>query len=468
MPVARDAQARPQPALAVAWRAVSDTVWEFSLRPGVKWHDGRDFTADGVAFFVARVPNVPNSPGSFAPMVRAIARVEVVDPLTVRLHTQAAHPLLPNELGSIFIVSRHAGEGAATDDYNSGKAMVGTGPYRLTRYTSGDRVEMARFAEHWAGTPAWEQVTFRFVPNDAARVAAVLAGDVDMIDQVPGTDLAKLRGDRRVALSQIPGFRLLYMQVDHSRDGEVPSVTDNAGKPIPRNPFRDVRVRRALSIAINREAIVERVRDGAAAPAGQFLPAGVFSYNPEIPVPAFDPEGARKLLAETGFPQGFRIVAHSPNDRYPNDAKVAQAVAQMWTRIGIQTQVEAMPWASFSGRNARQEFGMRLMGGASVTGEASYPLTTTIGTFAAGGRRGATNAGRYSNPALDAMVEDAVRTVDDTAREEKLRAALKVAMDDVAIIPLLHVMNVWALKPGLQHTPRMDERSSAIDVRPGG
>lgn len=111
---------------------------------------------------------------------------------------------------------------------------------------------------------------------------------------------------------------------------------------------------------------------------------------------------------------------------------------------------------------------MRLMGGASVTGEASYPLTTTIGTFTAGGRRGATNAGRYSNPALDAMVEDAVRTVDDTAREEKLRAALKVAMDDVAIIPLLHVMNVWALKPGLQHTPRMDERSSAIDVRTGG
>jgi peptide/nickel transport system substrate-binding protein len=468
MLVARDAQARPIPALAESWHVVSDTVWEFKLRPGVRWHDGQAFTAEDVAFSLARVPNVPNSPGSFAPMVRAITRVEVVDPLTVRLHTAAPHPLLPNELGSIFMVSKHAGEGATTENYNSGKALIGTGPYRLVSYAQGERVEMVRNDAYWAGTPAWQNVSFRFIPNDGARTAAILSGDVDMVDQVPMADLAKLRGDRRVALSEIPGFRLLYMQVDHSRDGEVPFVTDNAGRPLPRNPFRDVRVRRALSMAINRQAIVDRVMEGAARPTGQFLPQGVFSWNPEIPVPAYDPDGAKRLLAEAGYPEGFRMVVHSPNDRYPNDSKIAQAVAQMWTRIGLTAQVDALPWASFSGRSARQEFGMRLAGGASVTGEATYPLTTTIGTFTGGGRRGGTNVGRYSNPALDAMVDRAAATVDDTDREAQLRAALKLAMDDVAIIPLLHISNIWALRPGLRQTPRMDERTSAIDVAPGG
>ncbi|EHM01599.1 ABC transporter, substrate-binding protein, family 5 [Acetobacteraceae bacterium AT-5844] len=468
MLVARDAQARPIPALAESWRAVSETVWEFKLRPGVRWHDGQAFTAEDVAFSLARVPNVPNSPGSFAPMVRAITRVEVVDPLTVRLHTAAPHPLLPNELGSIFMVSKHVGEGATTENYNSGKALIGTGPYRLVSYAQGERVEMVRNDAHWAGVPAWQNVSFRFIPNDGARTAAILSGDVDMVDQVPMADLAKLRGDRRVALSETPGFRLLYMQVDHSREGEVPFVTDNAGRPLPRNPFKDVRVRRALSMAINRQAIVERVMEGAARPTGQFLPQGVFSWNPEIPVPAYDPDGAKRLLAEAGYPDGFRMVVHSPNDRYPNDSKIAQAVAQMWTRIGLTAQVDALPWASFSGRSARQEFGMRLAGGASVTGEATYPLTTTIGTFTAGGRRGGTNVGRYSNPALDAMVDRAAATVDDTDREAQLRAALKLAMDDVAIIPLLHISNIWALRPGLRHTPRMDERTSAIDVAAGG
>jgi peptide/nickel transport system substrate-binding protein len=468
MLVARDAQARPVAALAESWQAVSDTAWEFKLRPGVTWHDGQDFTAEDVVFSLARVPAVPNSPGSFAPMVRAITKVEVIDPLTVRLHTAAPHPLLPNELGSIFMVSKHAGEGKGTEDYNSGRAMIGTGPYRLASYVAGDRVEMLRNDAHWAGRPAWDNVSYRFIPNDGARSAALLAGDIDIMDQVPATDAARLRQDRRVQLSEIPGFRLLYMQVDHSRPAEPPFVTDNAGRPMTPNPFKDVRVRRAMSIAINRQAIVDRVMEGAARPTGQFLPEGVYSWNPDIPVPAYDPDGAKALLAEAGYPDGFRITVHSPNDRYPNDAKVAQAVAQMWNRIGLKVQVDALPWTSFSGRNARQEFGVRLAGGASVTGEASYPLTTTIGTFSGNGRRGGTNAGRYSNPALDAMVDRAAATVDDADREAQLRAALKVAMDDVAIIPLLHISNIWAMRPGLQHTPRMDERTAAVDVRPGG
>jgi len=464
--VERDSRARLYPGLAASWSAVSETVWEFKLRPGVKWHDGHDFTADDVAFTLGRAPNVPNSPGGFGGFVRAITRVEVVDPLTIRLHTAQPHPLLPTEMAAVAIVSRHAGEGAGTEDYNSGRAAIGTGPYRFVSYASGDRTVLAR-NEAWFGPrEPWAQVNYRFIGNDAARTAALLAGDVDMIDQVPSSDLPRLRREaQRVTLAEIQGLRVIYLFPDFSRTGNVPFVTDNAGQPLAQNPFGDLRVRRALSMAINRQALTTQVMEGTATPNGQWLPPGAFGHNPEIPVPAFDPEGAKRLLAEAGFPQGFRVTLHSPNDRYPNDARTAQAVAQMWARIGVQTQVEALPWASFSGRNSRQEFAIRLLGWGSSTGEASYTLVNVLGTFDRERRTGASNNGRYSNPALDALTARAVSTIDDEQREAMLRDAVKLAMEDVAIMPLFQLTNSWALRRGLRYDARMDERTIAMGVR---
>ena len=162
---------------------------------------------------------------------------------------------------------------------------------------------------------------------------------------------------------------------------------------------------------------------------------GTFGYNPAVRPPAYDPEGAKKLLAEAGFPQGFRLTLHSPNDRYPNDSKAAQAVAQMWSRVGIRTEVEAVPWASFAQRSNRQEYAIRLSGWGSVTGEASYALVNILGTFDREKRTGASNAGRYTNPALDALTERAAATIDDPTREALLREAVKMAMDDVGHHP---------------------------------
>ncbi|MBX6375614.1 MAG: ABC transporter substrate-binding protein [Acetobacteraceae bacterium] len=466
--VERDARTRPHPGLATEWRPVGPTVWEFRLRPGVKWHDGRDFTADDVAFTIARAPNVPNSPGGFGSYVRAIARVEVVDPLTVRIHTHAPHALLPSELANIAIVSRHAGEGATTEDYNSGRAAIGTGRYRLVSYRAGDRTEMARNDAWWGEREPWARVSYRFIGNDGARTAALLAGDVDVIDQVPTADLPRLRRDPRVRVFESQGVRLIYLGPDLSRDGSVPFVTDQEGRPLPRNPFKDVRVRRALSIAIDRRALTERVMEGTAQPNGQWLPPGAFGYNPEVPVPPYDPEGARRLLAEAGYPQGFRLTLHSPNDRYPNDARTAQAVAQMWTRIGVRTQVEALPWTSFAARSARQEFAMYLAGWGSSTGEASSFLVNVIGTADPRTRTGSANRSRYSNPALDALTARAAATLDDEPREAILREAVRMAVEDVAFIPLFQLVNIWAARAGLVVEPRMDERTLAASVRPAG
>lgn len=464
--VVRDARAVPTPGLAESWRRISDTVWEFRLRPGVKWHDGRDFTADDVAFSFARVPNVPNTAGSFAGYIRAVTRVEVVDPLTIRLHTAAPHPLLLVELASIFIVSRHVGEGAATEDYNSGRAAIGTGPYRLASYDQGNRVEMTRNDRHWGPAQPWARVSYRMIGNDAARSAALLAGDVDVIDQVPSSDLARLRRDPRVGISEIVSLRMIHVAPDWSRRENPIFVSDTAGRPLTTNPFFDPRVRRALSISINRAALAERVMEGTAIPNGQWLPPGLSTYNPAVPVPAFDPEAAKRLLAEAGFPQGFRLTLHTPNDRYPNDSRVAQAVAQMWSRVGVQTTIEALPWASFSARAARQEFGMRLAGWGSTTGEASIALANVYGTYSREARTGSANSGRYSNPALDALVRRAVSTVDDAQREELLREAVKMTMDDDASFILFQLINFWAMRTGLTYEARMDERTTAMAVRP--
>ncbi|MCI0752618.1 ABC transporter substrate-binding protein [Teichococcus vastitatis] len=462
-----DAKAQLVPQLAVSWRAVEPTVWEFKLRPGVKWHDGRDFTAADVAFTVKRTPDVPNSPGGFGSFVRAIERVETIDPLTVRFHTPGPYPMLPTDLASVAVISQHAGEGAATEDYNSGKAIIGTGPYKFQAYSPGTRVQMVRNDNHWSGKPAWATVDYRIISSPPARTAAILSGDVDIIDTVPSSDLPRLKGEAKVELTSIQGLRIIYLSADRSRDADPIHVTDNDGRPLPKNPFNDLRVRKALTMAIQRDALADRVMQGTASPNGQWLPPGAYSYNPDVKVPAYDPDGAKKLLAEAGFPQGFRMVLSTPNDRYPNDARTAQAVAQMWTRIGVQTQVDALPWSTFSARANRQEFGMRLVGWGSATGEASYALVNILGTYDSEKRTGANNSGRYSNPELDALTAKALGTLDDKAREDILKQAVKVAMDDVAMFPLHQLVNTWAVKKGLKHDPRMDERTRAMDVTPG-
>jgi peptide/nickel transport system substrate-binding protein len=267
-------------------------------------------------------------------MIRAITRAEIIDPLTIRFHTAAPHPLLPTELASVQIISQHVGRGAETEDYNSGCAAIGTGPYRLASYRQGDRTEFTRNENYWAGPQPWARVSYRFIANDASRTAALLAGDVDVIDQVPSSDLERLRRDQRFTLYEIQGLRLIYLWFDYSRAENPILVSDNEGKPFTRNPFHDVRVRRALSMAIDRNALTERVMEGTAKPTGQWLPPGAFSYNPDAPVPRFDADGARRLLAEAGFPQGFRLTLLAPNDRWPNDARVAQAVGSRRQGVG--------------------------------------------------------------------------------------------------------------------------------------
>jgi peptide/nickel transport system substrate-binding protein len=464
--VDRTPDAKFIPGLATSWRVVEPTLWEFKLREGVKWHDGRPFTAADVEFTYGRAPNVPNSPGGFGGFLRSIARIEIVDPHTIRFHTHAPNPILPIDLAAIFIVSKHVGEGAGTEDYNSGKAAIGTGPYKFVRYEPNNRTELVRNDDYWGGREPWARVSYRFIANDAARSAALLSGDLDMIDQVASSDLERLKREPRTAVSETVGLRCVYLMPDFSRTGSSPFVTDNNGTPLPANPFLDVRVRQALTGIINRQTLAERVMEGQATATNQWLPPGTFGYAPDVTVPTPNVEHARRLLAEAGFPNGFKLTLHTPNDRFPNDSRLAQAIAQFWTRIGVQTQVDAVPWASFSARSNRQEFAIRLTSWGSTTAEAGYMLANIMMTYSRENRTGASNSGRFSSAELDRMTNAAVAIIDDAQREKALQDLVRWVGREVPIMPIVQLNHTWATKRGLTYAARMDERTIAMGVRP--
>ena len=444
--------------IAESWRAVDDTTWEFKLRQGLRFHDGSPAEAEDIAASLRRVPTVRNSPSSFLPYVKPIAAVEVVDAQTIRIRTTAPYPLLPNALTRIAILPRSL-EKAETSDFNSGKAMIGTGPYRFRAYTNGERLELE------AADPAqatWKQVTFRFIPNNAGRVAALLSNDVDIIEGVPTTDIAKLRKDGRVQLSSIASNRVMYLHLDHERD-ESPFVRGRNGEVIP-NALRDPRVRQALSLALDRKAIVARVMDGEGTPAGQLVPEGYFGFVPGLQAPGYDLAEAKKLLAEAGLPNGFQLTLHATNDRYPNDDKVAQVLAQLWTRAGIQTKVEAQPGNVFFARASNREYSLIMGGAAAETGEAASVMRPLLASFNPEKGDGSGNRGRYSNPEFDRLLTEALATVEDAKREALLRQATELAMKENAVIPIFFLANSWASRPGFNYRPRTDGWTLAINA----
>ncbi len=456
------------PGLAESWKTINDTTWEFKLRKNAKWHDGAPFTPEDVIFTFERAPNVPNSPSSFASAVKG-KTVKKIDDVTIQISTPAPHPLMPNDLSNLLIISKKHGDGAKTEDYNSGKAMIGTGAYKFAAYVPSDKVELVANPDHWAGKPKWSKVTFKPIKAGPARVAALLAGDVDLIEDTPTADIEKLKKDAKVDIAQTVSRRVIYFHLDQFRD-ETPFIKAKDGSAI-KNPLKDKRVRLALSKAINREAIVSRVMEGVAIPAGQLLDASFFGTSKTIKPVAHDPEGAKKLLAEAGFPNGFKLTLHGPNGRYTNDVKIAEAVAQMFSRVGIETNIETLPPAVFftrasTGAAGQPEFSFILVGWGSDTGETSSPLKSLLGTFDKDKGTGTANRGRYANPALDKLVADALATVDDAKRQDLLAKASELAMDDVGLIPSHYQINTWATKKGLKYTARADEYTLAGSASP--
>jgi len=462
--VERDDKSQPIAGLATEWKTVDPTTWEFKLRKGVKFHDGSEFTAADVVASIERVPKVPNSPSPFTAYTKQITKIEIVDPYTIRFKTAQPYPLMPSDMSQIAIINKQYA-GASTDDFNSGKAAIGTGPYKLARFTKGDRLELVRNDAWWGGKTPWDKVTLRILTQDAARVAALLSGDVQVIENVPTADVARLKGDKKLAIYRGISDRLMYVHMDSDR-AITPTVTAKDGKPLDKNPLKDARVRKALSKMINRPAIVDRVMEGEAIPAGQLVPDFLFGATKNLKVEAFDPEGAKKLLAAAGYPEGFEITLYATNNRYVNDAKIAQAIAQMWTRGGIPTKVIAMPSATFFPQATDLKFSVLLAGWSTGTGESSSSLKALLMTFNKDKGYGTANRGRYSNTKVDALTEDALQIVDDVKRETYLQRAAELAIGDTGLIPLHFQVSLWATRDGITYVPRVDEQTQAWKFLP--
>ena len=462
--VKMDEAQRLQPGLAESWKAVDPTTWEIKLRKGVKWHDGTDFTAEDVVATLNRIPKVPNSPASFVTYTKPIVAATAVDAHTLRLKTERPHPLVPNDLVSIHIVPKKIADNSKTEDFNSGKAMIGTGPYKFAEYVAGDRVVLVPNAAYWGKKPDFGNVRFKMIPNGAARVAALLAGDVALIADLPTADNAKLAKDPRVTVVGAVSNRVIYLHMDSDRD-KSPFVTDKAGKPLDKNPLKDVRVRKAISKAIDRDAIASRIMEGQAQTAGQFLPEFFFGTSKKLPPEKYDPEGAKKLLAEAGYPEGFGLTLHAPNNRYINDEKIAQAVAQYLNRAGIATKLETMPSSVFFSRAGKLEFSFLLAGWGAETGETSSPLRALVTTFDPKAGSGAANRGRFSDAGVDAVVNTAVATIDDPKRGLMLAAASEKAIaEKQAIVPVHYEVSTWGMKKGLSYKARADQYTLAQEV----
>lgn len=452
------------PGLAESWKLVNNLTWEFKLRKGVKFHDGSDFTADDVVWSLDRPATIVGSPTLFTAFTKGIVNKAVVDPHTIRITTSGPYPLLISDMSAIAIVSKSATQNLKSNDFATGKGLVGTGPFKFAKFLRNDRIILERNDSYWGPKPAWNSVAIRFISNNSTRLAALLAGDVHAIEDVPTPDMASVRANPKLNLFSTVSHRVVYVFLDF-RD-KSPHVTDASGKILDVNPMKDIRVRTALSMAINREAIKDHVMEGLAKPASNLVPEGYFGYNPAIKAIRYDPEGAKKLLAQAGYPKGFDLKIHTTNNRLVNDEKVAQTIAQMWSKIGVHTLVEAQPAAIFFPALSRGVYSAGLSGFGASTGESSFTYRSLVACVNKEKGLGVFNRSHYCNPKMDAILLNAMSTIPENDRRKLLQDVALEQANDIGVIPVHHQVSTWATKKGIKFTARGDERTHAYAFRP--
>jgi peptide/nickel transport system substrate-binding protein len=460
-----------EPALATKWTMISPTQVRFELRKGVKFADGSPFTADDVIFSFGRIKQPQGTMGIY---VAGIADIKKIDDHTVDFMLSGPTPLLLRNIIDFRIMSKAWSEKNRTTNVQDYKAkednyasrnVNGTGSYKITGWTPDQRVTMVQNKDWWdKATNNVTEVIYTPVKSDPTRVAALLSGGVDMLTDLPVQDVARLRQDPKLKIVDGHEVRTIYIALDQFSD-EL-KYSDVKGK----NPFKDKRVREALSIAIDREAIKRNTMRGLSIPAGIMVAPGVNGNSPDIDVPAkVDAERAKKLLADAGYPNGFEFQLNCPNNRYVNDEEICQNLVGMWARVGVRTKLAAESMATFIQKVQNFDTSAYLLGWGVATFDAQYTLQSLIRTRTSGAD-GNFNFNRISDPKLDALV-DAMKTETDVAKRNALiREALVLTRDEVLNIPLHHQLRPWAMKKGVTTMHRADDRPEArfTSVNPGG
>jgi peptide/nickel transport system substrate-binding protein len=453
--IARNADLSPAPGLATRWEQVEPTRWRFWLRPGVRFHEGEAFTADDVVFSIERMLQ-PTS--NFGIYVDTVERAERVDDTTVDVVTKVADPIIPNKFTNVWVMSRSWAERhnatrpqntRQREEMHTVRSTNGTGAFRLAAREPDVRTVLRR-NDGWYG---WQEggsraanvteIVFRPISSDATRVAALLSGEVDFVLDPPLQDLNRLRGAQGVKVVEGPEVRTIFLAFDVHRDELLYSGVKG------RNPFRDLRVRQALYHAVDIAAINRTTMRGQSAPTGTLFPSQVNGYVAEedtrLP---FDANRARALLGEAGYPQGFEITLDCPNNRYINDEQICQAVAAMWSRVGVRTQDNAMPLAPYFAKIQRDDTSAYLLGWGVPTLDALYSFQSLLATRNGAQGDGIWNYGRYSNAQMDALIQR-MKTQSGGDRAEAIREALRLYREDVPHVPLHHQVIPWAMRANI-------------------
>lgn len=438
-----------EPALATAWEQPGPTVWRFHLRPGVHFHNGDAFTADDVAFSWARL----NTPGANRGAMAAVRSITAPDPLTVDITTARPFPILLNALLQFPIMGRawsEANNAAAASDLTSSAENFatrhenGTGPFRLVSRQPDGPTVLEAFPGWWE-TPRHnlDRVTYLPVRNAATRTASLISGAIDATVELPLQDVDRVRANPDLAVVQGPELRTIYLGMDLFRDELL--YSDVKG----RNPLKDHRVREALYRAIDIAAIRHSVMRDEAWPAGFMaspqLTGAPQDLNGRLP---YDPDGARRLLADAGYPQGFGIGLTCPNDRYVNDERICQAIASMWAKVGVRAAVQSETTATWSRRTANFDVSIFMLGHAAL------PLAEVYSTLAdvihsRTETMGGLNSGRYGNPDVDAAIDRAAEETDPAKRAADVHEAFQREKEDIGNIPLHQQPLTWAARKGI-------------------
>ncbi len=451
-----------EPALATKWTFISPTQVRFELRKGVKFHDGSPFTADDVIFSFNRIKQPQ---GTMQIYVTGITEIRKIDDHTIDVMLSGPNPILLRNIIDFRIMSKAWSEKNRTANVQDYKAKeenfasrnaMGTGSYKITGWTPEQRITMTVNTAWWDKHPGnVKEVVYTPIKSDPTRVAALLSGDVDLLTDLPTQDVARLRADPKLKIVDGPEVRTIFFAPDiGSAELKYSSVK---GK----NPFADKRVRQAMSMAIDRAAIQRNLMRGLSIPAGILVAPGVNGNTTDIDVPIkVDSEGAKKLLAEAGYPEGFEFRMNCPNNRYVNDEEICQAVVAMWARIGIKAQLIAENMATYSQKFQNFDTSLYMLGWGVATYDAQYTLQSIVRTRT-GGADGNFNFSKVSDAQVDKLI-DAMKTETDVGKRNALiKEALVRVRDEVLVIPIHHQMRPWAMKAGVSTVHRSDDRPEA-------
>ena len=439
------------PGLATSWKQTSPTVWRFELRKGVKFQDGTPFTADDVIFSYGRAKGEGSDIQSYVGSFKEVRRI---DDHTIEIETAAPFPILPDVISQWRIMSkawcekynalRPVDVRKGTENYASTHAN-GTGPFMLKERQPGVKTVLVP-NPNWWGKPEHNLTEAVFTPiaNSATRVAALASGEIDMMEPVPLQDIARLSANPNLKIMQGPELRTIFLGMDQKRDELL--FSNVKGK----NPFKDLRVRKAFYQAIDIEAIKSRVMRGAATPTGLMVAPGIKGFDPSLNkrLP-YDPAVSKKLLAEAGYPSGFEVGMNCPNDRYVNDAEICQAVAAMLAKVGVKVDLIAEPKATYFPKILRRDTSFYMLGWTPATYDSHNPLYALMATPGEGGQ-GQFNLGSYSNKRVDELTAAIASETDPNKRQAMISEAFRIHQEDVGHIPLHQQALAWGMKKNVE------------------